>query len=284
MSDPIYSNSITLTKQTGTVLTLPLSGLYADRDAEFTIGVQSGTGAAGSATVSLDTASGGTNNANSLLGTKTNQEPSSGYYFKFDVDGSGYSQVTSAGWLGAGNLSTASASGTYYYPITLPNVSDSITVDEDDGTISSNVTITAGCVPADIGYLTSKSYGLATAIVSGSNTVTPSASISGSNVTLSNTNNGISVTSTGGGSALASGAINCSKQGIAKKNTSLGSALLIASSTTTTSTSYISGVTLTTPESGTNTFSVTVPNGNNGTVTFQFNVDSSGNVTVTEGM
>lgn len=43
----------------------------------------------------------------------------------------------------------------------------------------------------------------------------------------------------------------------------------------------ITGINLTVPESGTNSFSIKVPNGNS-TLTFVFNVDSSGNVTVTE--
>lgn len=44
-------------------------------------------------------------------------------------------------------------------------------------------------------------------------------------------------------------------------------------------TGSLSGVTITAPQSGTNTFSVTVPNGNS-TVTFTFTVDSGGNVTI----
>ena len=46
-------------------------------------------------------------------------------------------------------------------------------------------------------------------------------------------------------------------------------------------TGSMTGVTLTTPSSGTNSFYVTVPNGNS-TVTFVFNVDTGGNVTITE--
>ena len=46
-------------------------------------------------------------------------------------------------------------------------------------------------------------------------------------------------------------------------------------------TGNMTGVTITAPASGTNSFSITVPNGS-GTITFVFNVDSSRNVTVTE--
>ena len=46
-------------------------------------------------------------------------------------------------------------------------------------------------------------------------------------------------------------------------------------------TGNMTGVTLTTPVSGTNSFSITVPNGN-GTITFVFNVSYTGDVTITE--
>lgn len=51
--------------------------------------------------------------------------------------------------------------------------------------------------------------------------------------------------------------------------------------TSSSSTKYVKGVSLTAPTSGTRQFYIQVPNGS-GTTKFIFNVDSSGNVTVTE--
>ena len=231
---------ITLDKQTNTMLTLNTLGKYMNQSPQFRIGVLSGAAAAGSAAASADVSSGGSGNIEDIIGTKTTTQPSSGYYIKLNVTGSGNSQITTAGWLNAGALATASTSGTYYFPVQEAQAS-----------------------------------------VSGTNTVTPSASISGSHVSLSNTNNGVSVTATGGGSASASFAAEASVSGYIPSGTSLGSGTIAASSTTTSASSYISGVTLVAPDTGTNSFSITVPNGDT-TATFVFNVDANGDVTITE--
>ena len=235
--------SITLTKQTGTLLTLATDDTYVDDDIQFTIGVQSGAGAAGSASAdanveSTDDSSVGGTNVYSAIGTKQSTEPTSGYYIRIGASATGNSQITTAGWLDAGSLQAASATATVFYPVDA-----------------------------------------AQATLTGTNTVTPSASVTGSNVTLSNTNNGISVTATGGGTARAAVSGAVSGSGFALAGDSLGNANIDASSATTTAQTYISGVTIEAPASGTRSFSVTVPNGNS-TVTFTFTVDSNGNVVI----
>ena len=122
-----------------------------------------------------------------------------------------------------------------------------------------------------------------TASIGGTNIVTPSASVSGTNITLSNTDNGISVVATGGGTASASVNATTTQAGYVPNNSTLDTQTIAAGSQTTTASTFISGVTLTAPPSGSQarTFSITVPNGNT-TATFVFNVDSSGNVTITE--
>lgn len=52
------------------------------------------------------------------------------------------------------------------------------------------------------------------------------------------------------------------------------------SNTFSSSACYLNGVTISIPQTGTNSFSITVPNGSSGTVTFTFVVDTSGNVTI----
>lgn len=232
---------ITLTKQTGTVLTLYTNDTYVDEDIEFSIGAQSAVAAGNTAAADADVEStddgnvGGVNISDSI-GTKQTTEPTSGYYIRVKATGSGSSKVTSPGWLDAGDLAPASTTSTKFFPI-----------DE------------------------------ASATVAGTNVVTPSASISGSHVTMSNVDNGIAVTATGGGTASATATATTDSAGYAPGNTTLDSATINAQSQTTTATTYISGVTLEAPASGTRSFSITVPNGNS-TVTFTFNVDASGNV------
>ena len=238
-----FTGEVTLAKKIGTLLTLYTDDTYCDRDVQFTLNVQSGAGAANtaSASASVESTSGsaGGTNISSAIGTKSSTEPSSGYYIRVKATGSGSSKVTTAGWLDTGAMGTASAEETAFFPVS------------------------AG-----------------TASVSGTNTVTPSASVSGSNVTLSNTDNGISVTAQGGGTASASVSAVTQTEGYVPDNTTIGSGTVVASSQTTSASSFLSGVTIPKPNSGTNSFSVTVPNGNT-TQTITFTVDSSGNVLVT---
>ena len=235
--------TITLTKQTGTLLTLATDDTYVDDDIQFTIGVQSGAGAANTASADADVEStddsgvGGVN-ISGAIGTKTSSEPSSGYYIRIAASGSGSSKIVTPGWLDAGNLAAASATATVFFPI-------------DEGQAS----------------------------ISGTNTVTPAASVAGTNVTLSNTDNGISVVATGGGTAHATAAGTVTQAGYVPLNGSFGSTEINASSASTTAQTYISGVTIVAPQTGSRTFSVTVPNGST-TATFTFHVDSDGNVVI----
>lgn len=232
---------LTITKGTGSVLTLMTEGKYVNDNKYFNIDVQSGAGTVTIASTDAEIQSdSGAGNISAVIGTKSSTAPSTGYYIKVGASGIGSSTITTAGWLDEGSLGTATASGSFYFPVTA-----------------------------------------ATASISGSNTVTPSASVSGTNVTLSNTNNGISIVATGGGTASASVSATSTAAGYVPNNETLDTATVNATSQTTTAQSYISGVTLTVPETGTRTFSITVPNGNT-TATFVFNVDAEGSVTITE--
>ena len=198
-----YQDTITLTKQSGTVLTLPLTGVYADRDAEFTLNVQAGSVTQGTPTIDTST-----------------------------------------------------------------------------GVVTATSTVTAGFVSAGTPSQT-LNLGLAATTITGNNNVDTTVTMTGSNVTLSDSDNGISVTSVGSSTGSAYPVATVSTAGYAALNGEIGSATLTGSDSDTL-VKYISGVTITAPQSGTNSFSITVPDGNS-TVTFVFNVDSSGNVTVTEG-
>ena len=113
----------------------------------------------------------------------------------------------------------------------------------------------------------------ATMTVAGTNTVSPTASVAGSNATLNTTNNGISVTATGGGTASVTATATTNVAGFAPASTQLGSATLNAASNTTTATKYIAGVTLATGTAA-RTFTVTAPSGGtNHTYTFTQGTD-----------
>lgn len=142
------------------------------------------------------------------------------------------------------------------------------------GSGSSKVT-TAGWFPtgalATSSTSTTKFYPITVAVgnVTGTNTVSPTASLSSSNVTLSDTNNGISVTATGGGTASVTAAANITTAGYAPIKNNFTSATLNASNNTTTATKYISAITIPSGKS----LSIT----NNGTA----NVTSTGSTNVT---
>lgn len=63
-------------------------------------------------------------NISAIVGTKTTTEPSSGYYLAFK--GSGNSQITTAGWVATGSL-TSTTSGAKYFPITAAAITASST-------------------------------------------------------------------------------------------------------------------------------------------------------------
>lgn len=233
-------DDITLTKGTGNILTLMTLGKYVNDNKYFNIDVQSGAGTVTIASTDAEIQSDSSaDNISGVIGSKSSSAPVSGYYIKIGASGTGSSTITTAGWIDAGTLGTATASGSFYFPVE------------------------AG-----------------SAVVSGTNTVTPSASVSGINVTLSNTDNGVSITATGGGTASASVSAISSQAGYIPSNSTLDTETIAASSQSTTASTFISGVTLTAPSTGTRTFSITIPNGSNDTLTLIFTVDDQGNTTI----
>lgn len=227
---------ITISKQSGTILTLATSGKYVPDDVYFTIAAQPGAGTVTVASTDANISDDGTpENIHNVIGTKSGTAPLTGYYIKVDTLGTGNSSITTAGWLDVGTLGTASAAGSFYFPV--------------QG---------------------------ATATATGTNTVTPSASITGSNVVLSNVNNGVQVTATGGGTAEATITATSTRAGYVPNGQLLATATASASSATTTANSYISGVILRAPASGTNQFTVNLPNGSSDTITLTFKVESDG--------
>lgn len=231
---------ITLAKQEGTILTLATEGKYVNDNVYFSLGVSSGA-----ATVTV---------------ASTDAEV---------VDDSVNRNVVSI----IGNKSTSAPQSGYYIKV------------EASGTGTSTVTTAGWLATGSLGTASATNgfyfpVQAASITTSGSNVVTPSASVSGSNVTLGNVNNGISITATGGGSASASYSAISTLAGYVPENTTIASGSSDASNTTTTASSYISGVTIPIPSSGTNTFAVTVPNGTNDTVTFTFTVDANGNTSI----
>lgn len=82
----------------------------------------------------------------------------------------------------------------------------------------------------------------AEAEISGTNTVTPMASVSGQNITLGNTDTGISVTALGGGTASASVTATATATGFVSQGTVMDTATLAAASATASATSYIQSI------------------------------------------
>lgn len=139
--------------------------------------------------------------------------------------------------------------------------------------------------PGDIQELTENSESYltlkeATEEISATNEVSPYVSTSGRNVILSDVDNGVQVTSVGGGSATANITVSGVTGGYVPSGTEIGTGVADAPNKTISQTRYIAGVNLPSSSGQTNTFTVTVPNGET-TQTFTFSVDSDGNVTIT---
>lgn len=136
----VYSGNIVLTKQFDTVLTLPLSGLYSDKNAEFTIEAASGvptfSGGAltGSTTItgtSCDISSSTNNSGISVAATCAVTRAEVDY--ASDVEGwlscetgdtayaSGSQNIASGTYYINGVTLTAPASGSISFSITVPN-------------------------------------------------------------------------------------------------------------------------------------------------------------------
>lgn len=82
----------------------------------------------------------------------------------------------------------------------------------------------------------------AEAEISGTNVVTPMASVSGQNITLGNTDTGISVTALGGGTASASVTATVTDAGFVSVGMVLDTATLASASATASATSYIQSI------------------------------------------
>lgn len=82
----------------------------------------------------------------------------------------------------------------------------------------------------------------AEAEITGTNTVTPMASVSGQNITLGNTDTGISVTALGGGTASASVTATATATGFVSSGTVMDTATLAAASASTLATSFIQSI------------------------------------------
>ena len=241
VSGTAFTGEVTLTKQSGTLLTLPTSGKYVDRDVEFTLNARACVSGANTASADANIQSDSSaRNISGVIGTKTASAPLSGYYLKVGASGSGSSLISTSGWAETGALPTASTTAVCYFPI-------------DSAVVS----------------------------LSGSNTVTPSASVSGTNVTLSNVDNGILVSAVGGGTASASATATGTAEGYLPTG-DVATGTIVASQAITTVNSYIAGVSIPIPASGTNSFFVTLPNGENDTITLYFEVDEYGNSNVTD--
>ncbi len=239
----VLSGDITITKRVGTLLTLDTDAKYVDKDVQFTIGVQSAASAADTTEADADVEA---TDSGSIGGINIS-----------NVIGAKSDSEPSSGY-----YIRVKATGSGSSKVTTPGWLDAGSMEEATATATKFFPVDAAAIS-----------------VTGNNTVTPSASISGSNVTLSNTDNGISITSTGGGTASANVSALSTAAGYVPDNTTMDTDTINAGSTTTTASAFISGVNIETPETGTRTFSVTVPNGSS-TVTFTFNLNSNGNVVI----
>lgn len=149
------TGDITLTKKSGTILTLSTDDKYVDKDIQFTLGVQSAalSGTSGSADAdveSTDSSSVGGVNISGVIGDKTTTEPSSGYYIRVKATGSVTPNVSTAGWLDAGELPSASATATKFFPVTGATVTQNApTVNTATGVVTATTTTTAGYTPAN---------------------------------------------------------------------------------------------------------------------------------------
>ena len=135
-----YENDITITKQFNNVLTIPLTGLYSDRDAEFTIEAASaspsiaGGGIRGTATATGSSCAISTNTNNSNVSFTTECEVTrNAVTYSSDVEGwlsaesgdtvlaSDTANATSTTYYINGVTLEAPVSGTVSFSITVPN-------------------------------------------------------------------------------------------------------------------------------------------------------------------
>ena len=83
-----------------------------------TSGVAAANTASADVALSSEDGTNGGRNIAGVIGTKATTEPNSGYYIAMTASGSGSSKITTAGWMPAGNLPTASTTSEIkYFPI-----------------------------------------------------------------------------------------------------------------------------------------------------------------------
>lgn len=116
-----YQQSFTLTKQSGSTLEIPIAGKYANKNIFLTLNVQTATVTAGSAQADvniseIDDTSKSAINIHSSIAKQT-AEPNTGYFIAMDASASGNSEITRAGWVSTGNLTSASTTTTKYFSI-----------------------------------------------------------------------------------------------------------------------------------------------------------------------
>lgn len=141
------TGEFTIEKKDNTLLTMMTEGKYADKNIQFSIDVQGAVRSDVDVEVNLDknTAQGtaGGVNISSLIGNKSDLEPTSGYYVSFSSTASGELSITRAGWIDTGSL-VDSAGDTKYFSVPAGNptfsggnLSGSISVVPSNGSISS---------------------------------------------------------------------------------------------------------------------------------------------------
>ena len=206
-------DSITLTKQNNTILTLSTKEKYTSKNIELTLSVRGISGTlGGSASAGKATAAISNVNSMATITTLTGLTAGTDYWTV---------------------KATATSTAGSYTPKYTVNTSGWL-----NSTVSGSaqtVSVTADSTGKSI-YIPKASM-----TIGGTNTVSPTASVAGTTnvVYMNTTNNGIAVTATGGGTASVTATATTNQAGYAPASTQLGSKALNASSKTTTATQYI---------------------------------------------
>ena len=213
IDDNTIGDSITLTKQNNTILTLSTKEKYTDKNIKLDLSVRGISGSIGGS-ASAGKATAAISNVNSMATITTLTGLTAGTDY----------------WAVKATATTTAGSYTPKYTV------------NTSGWLSSTVTGSAQTVSVTADTTGKTIYiPKASMTVSGTNTVTPSASVAGTDnvVYLNSTDNGIAVTATGGGTASVTAKATTNQAGYAPASTQLGSNTLSASSSTTTATQYI---------------------------------------------
>lgn len=213
INDNTMGDSITLNQQNDTILTLTTKGKYTPKNIELTLNVRGISGTlGGSASAGKATAAISNVNKMETITTLTGLTAGTDYWTV---------------------KATATSTAGSYTPKYTVNTSGWL-----NSTVSGSaqtVSVTADSTGKSI-YIPKASM-----TIGGTNTVSPTASVTGTTnvVYMNSTNNGIAVTATGGGTASVTATATTNQAGYAPASTQLGSKALNASSKTTTDTQYI---------------------------------------------